>query len=323
MKEENNPVVVAMRAEGNRPDDSWLDNLPIKGIDAQSITVVNCVGNAWERPLNGGEWVTVEDYGNTFYRAKEAQQARILAITPFHPKYGIRTQTLDSIRAMLDAYTGPVDWILTANDNPHKKPYENVVHHHNKAREMVLSGDYDALLSIEADMVVPPDAIDRLLATGADIAYGLYVWRGRKIRKWNTYTEVKMFGGINAARNMDGDHAHDIWGKVIDVAGMGMGCTLIRREVLETLRFRLYEGHEDDWLVEQYGGQMERLGIDPYVYRPGLFCDDYMLALDAQHHGFVQLCDLGVVCGHIYNGDVILWPDPDAPELYREETIRS
>ena len=49
-----------------------------------------------------------------------------------------------------------------------------------------------------------------------------------------------------------------------------------------------------------------------------MVCDDWLLAMDAQHYGFSQRANLGVVCGHI-DGDKVIWPDPDADNFYRVE----
>jgi hypothetical protein len=93
-----------------------------------------------------------------------------------------------------------------------------------------------------------------------------------------------------------------------------MGCTLIRRCVLEQLIFRTHR----------------------------MACCDWGLAMDAQEYGFSQRCDLGVVCGHMTTHNPssvvgatpwvlgvegpprIIWPDPDVEgigKLYRVEYL--
>jgi hypothetical protein len=96
----------------------------------------------------------------------------------------------------------------------------------------------------------------------------------------------------------DPEQAKAAWGKVIDVAGVGTGCTLIKREVLEQIEFRTDEMHPD-------------------VHH------DWVFAYDLQQKGFVQRCDMSVVCGHISMTPFprILWPDPDAPRMYRNDFL--
>jgi len=181
-------------------------------------------------------------------------------------------------------------------DNPHEYPYENVTHNYNVARELVLRMGFDALLTVECDMIIPPDTVDRLAATGADIAYGLYVWRHGR-REWSAYTQLKAQSGKSISK--DPEAARAAWGHVIDVAGVGQGCTLIRRHVLEVIEFSLWPGS------------------------PTIVSSDWLLALDAQRHGFTQRCDLGVVCGHqtYQPWPQVIWPDPDEEDLYRVEAL--
>ena len=72
-----------------------------------------------------------------------------------------------------------------------------------------------------------------------------------------------------------------MWGKVVDTAGVGLGCTLIRRDVLEAIPFRV----KDEWIA-----------------------NDWYFAIDAREKGFIQRHDCSVVCGHI-DGYRTLWPD--------------
>jgi hypothetical protein len=239
---------------------------------------------------------------------------KILCFTPLHPDYGIKQAALDGIMAL--EHDDVLERVFSANDNPFDEPYENIAYQHNKARSMVLQGGYDALLSIEADMIIPPDAIGKLIDANADISYGLYVWRHKKAR-WNAYKTVDLWGGESVSLDHTGEDARAAWGKVIDVAGLGMGCTLISRDTLKRLRFRLHDGSHS-WIEEEHARDFERLRIDPRRERKGMVCDDWLLAMDAQHYGFTQRADCGLICGHITD-EGILWPDVDDKRLYRLE----
>lgn len=220
----------------------------------------------------------------------------ILVFCPMNPNYPrLWGRTMQSIMRMKSDKIGLEFW-FRGHDNPYDYPYENVAHNYNVAREVVLRMGFDALLTIECDMIVPEDTVERLVATEADIAYGLYVWRhGRK--EWSAYTHLSALKGTSISR--DPEAARAAWGKVIDVKGVGQGCTLVRRNVLEKIKFSLWPG------------------------TPQAVCSDWMLALDAQAHGFTQRCDLGLVCGHQAHQPwpQIIWPDPDADDLYRIEAL--
>lgn len=219
---------------------------------------------------------------------------RVLVYCPLAPAAPrLWGQTVTSI--FRQEWDEPIEFMFRANDNPFELAYDNVMHNYNYARRMFLAGGYDALLTVEADMVIPPDALRRLLACDADVSYGLYVFRHTQ-RTWSAYTRLDEYQGRSISQ--DKDAARAAWGTVIDVEGVGMGCTLIRRHVLEHLGFHL----------------------DPVVR---LLACDWLLARDCKRYGYTQRCDLGVVCGHLSYRPYpqILWPDPDYEEMYRVETL--
>lgn len=162
----------------------------------------------------------------------------------------------------------------------------------SEAREYALNNGYDAILFADHDMLLPQDALRRLWATGAPIAYGLYVLRhARDGYRWSAAVSVeeRSWQSLTDWPAL----ARDAWGKVLPVAGMGFGCTLIRREVLKALPMRWYEHAAVDWA----------------------------LALDAQQLHYAQVCDLGVICGH-RSENRIYWPDINQPDFYRVEEIK-
>lgn len=169
-------------------------------------------------------------------------------------------------------------------------PIPAVTRKYQEARRLALAGGYDALLALESDMVIPADALEKLAAfRDVDIAYGLYVLR-RPRRNWNALyglTTNKYF-----SLSDEPDRARSHFGQAIEVSGIGLGCTLVWRNVLEGLDFR---------------------------NRAGTFCD-WTLAQDAAHLGLKQVCDMSVVCGHI-DGNKVLWPDPNEESLCRIEIL--
>lgn len=160
-----------------------------------------------------------------------------------------------------------------------------------QVQALALSQGYDAVLFAESDMILPADALEKLAALDVPIAYGLYAMRLAP-HYWSAYTELTLTRGVSISQQPD--KARAAWGRVIDVVGVGHGCTLVRRDVLETVTFRPHAAAGCDW----------------------------MMSIDAQYYGFRQRCDTSVVCGHIdRDGSTVYWPDPDAPGLVRVEHI--
>lgn len=190
-----------------------------------------------------------------------------------------------------------LDWIMKHGEPPVNDAHVAIAAKYKEAQAQFRRGDWDAMVIIEDDMIIPPDTFPRLISLvtehDAEIGYGLYVWRHGRHR-WNAYLELNAIGGISYSRDID--RCRRDWGRVVDVAGVGMGCTIIGKEAMHDLEFR----------------------------RGGLADADWYMALDAQHAGIVQKCDLGLVCGHMdmEPSPRILWPDPAQDGSTGEEGVR-
>lgn len=189
-------------------------------------------------------------------------------------------------------WEGQLDHLLLNGGDVPDARNANCARKATEARQMALDGGHDAILFADSDMILPPDALQRLWDTGAPIAYGLYVLRhARDGYRWSAAVSVeeRSWQSVSDWPVL----ARDAWGKVLPVAGMGFGCTLVRRPVWEAVPFRWFE-HA---------------------------CTDWALALDAQKYHYAQVCDLGVICGH-RSENRIYWPDIHQPDFYRVEELQ-
>lgn len=173
---------------------------------------------------------------------------------------------------------------------------------YNDGRKRVLDGGYDAMLCIESDMIVPPDALVKLAATEADIAYAPYVFRRRPF-DWSAYSVLRDDALMGWPLSNVPERARLDWGSVVDVDGVGLGCTLIRRHVLEAHPF-VADG------IKHADGTRSH-------------CDWYA-SLAWMNAGYIQKCDLSIPCGHISATNrrgklspCVMWPDPHAPNMVR------
>lgn len=165
------------------------------------------------------------------------------------------------------------------HDDPAAHRYDNITRKYRAIRREFLSGTWDALLTMEDDIQPPPDAVDLLAAVDVDVVYGLTVWRNPP-----HYSSAQVTLQPSGVLNMYPRLLTEQWGKVIDVEGCGLFCTLIHRHVLEALDF----------------------------HRDGAACCDWDFAVDCMRHGFKQAAHTGVLCGHI-GGDRTYWHTNEAP----------
>jgi hypothetical protein len=198
----------------------------------------------------------------------------------FTPVRNLYLNTLVAIHQLV--WPGPLAWMQwRSNSSPDGRV--NVLNAYRLGRALCLTGEWDAMLCVENDIVPPRDALQRLAAVEADVAYGLYCYR-QPGHVWNAYCNGYQLSGKPA-------EARAAWGNVCEVEGYGLGCTLIHRRVLEKIEFRIKPGD-------------------------ALHCDSHF-AEDVKKAGFRQMCDLGVRCGHVVNHYRIVWPDIEQPKLYR------
>lgn len=188
----------------------------------------------------------------------------------FTPTFGdhLRRETVDSVAAL--TFGGTLTHEI-GRFNPYGDgDLRNVTAQYQRARDIFLDGDWDALLTVEHDMVVSGNAAQKLWDDGAGVVYGVYLLRQ---------------GLMLNARSLDGTFYRDKpLADAAIVSGVGLGCTLIRRAVLEAVEFR-----QDD----TYGT-----------------CD-VPFAEDCRAAGIAQIARFDVACGHILD-NLILLPYRDA-----------
>jgi hypothetical protein len=215
---------------------------------------------------------------------------KILLFCPTYTKPGgalaIHGRTQDSIQGLTIPDGVTVDVKISTN-NPRpitgetKQDHENTLYQYRLARRMVLDGDYNALLTIEHDMIVPEDTLIKMLDTDADVVYGLYLFRHmtpvlnclRAVKSDWVDMSITYFPEIAEQGYKQG------W---LECSGSGFGCTLMHRRVLEMIDFRRSDsGHPTP---------------------------DMPFATDCLRNNYKQVCRFDVVCGHIKPDGTVLWP---------------
>lgn len=217
---------------------------------------------------------------------------RVLVVTPLMRELNGKTRLFS--RSLASHYSLDWRWQLDHyqinGGDDYRSPGNTVTKKYQEAQQVFLAGGWDAMLCLEHDNIVPMDALTKLAALDCDVAYGLYVLRhGQKV--WSAITDLDTWSLKSLSD--DANAARAAWGSVVDVAGIGQGCTLIKRHVLEQFPLRNWKGVSCDWA----------------------------LAMDVRAAGLTQRCDLSVIVGHqtLAPSPQTLWPDVNEEKLYRQE----
>src|SRR3990172_3368820 len=204
----------------------------------------------------------------------------VIRVLVFCPTYAllngelaVHSETLSKIHQL--NFSGHFD-VEIGMDNPYPPPdNRNVLHQYRKGRKMVLEGGYDALMTVEHDILVPPDALQLLWDAGAPTAYGIYLFRGFR----NIPNVYRLRGAVRPSMIMYQKRlGQDVQAGVVDTHGAGMGCLLIQRNVLKRVDFRTT-------------AQMT--------------APDFPFAEDCKRLGIRQVAHFGVQCGHIIKGQAL------------------
>tara|TARA_Y100000310_G_C20497840_1_gene722432 strand:- start:47 stop:799 length:753 start_codon:yes stop_codon:yes gene_type:complete len=193
---------------------------------------------------------------------------------------------------------------VNALKGPHDKdPKKTVVDSRNILREEFLKTDFEYFLSLEQDVIPPPNAIKTLLANNARVVSGVYFtlvevnnkaaldpmafvsvtqeWIDKIKAKPDVYkeqyAELKKndFDPKKIKRRLTFEEVKEP--DVIEVNRVGLGCMLIHREVLEKFKFR----------------------YNPTGYDDMTFCSDVL------DNKWKILLDTSVKCKHFINKDEI------------------
>lgn len=160
-----------------------------------------------------------------------------MTVLVFTPTIGdtMRAETVASIEAQKTSV--PFVWEVGYHNPFPGEKMRNVVAQYQRAHQMALEGGYDALLTVEHDMVIPPDAIERLYATDAGVVYGVYMLRhgSHTLNAWQWINKHNIGMSLSMYPKELKEARRRGWAVV---SGVGWGCTLIRRQVLERVVVR-------------------------------------------------------------------------------------
>lgn len=211
----------------------------------------------------------------------------------FTPTYGFELETIAAIFGM--EFDCPRDYHIT-HYNVHSLDEVggarlNVQAAYTRGRDLFLAGDYTHLVIVESDIIPPPDAWLKLKALNKPLALALYCLRPRH-SGGDFLSACPYFGGgdIEESYSFRPEHLAKVKDGASRVSGMGLGCIVIERQVMEAIAFRGIWKQYPDWPFWQ----------------------------DVIAKGFEAWCDFTVRCGHKDSDHRIYWPFGEEPEWFGE-----
>lgn len=177
--------------------------------------------------------------------------------------------------------------VCTTSDNEvaETNSWNSVVRRFQELSDRVVLGNFDYLWIVEADVVVPSDALSRLLGDNVDVAAGImpFHFYEQNNCRFEIHKDMMITGFVlldkNGAPTFDVQilYLKDIKDKMLVGSSEhpifnGTGCILIKKSVLEKIRW-----HWDNKVS----------GFDVYFWK------------DCQLQGFTVVTDGFVVCDHL------------------------
>jgi len=181
-----------------------------------------------------------------------------------------------------------------AVENPEAKEsrIDKIVSARNYLRRYALENDYDYVLFADSDVILPPHAVNMLVATKGDVISGAYL-SAFNLGGKNVIAPV-LFKDLGDGQCQLFTYEGAAVPQVMEVGAAGLGCTLVKRKVLEQVEFRSFGN-------SQTGGE------------------DMAFYVDARAKGFQTHANTLVQCTHRpFPKD-----DPRARAFEWKKTVRS
>ncbi len=111
----------------------------------------------------------------------------------------------------------------------------------NVLRAFFLQSDYTHFLSLESDVVPPPNALKLMLQADKDVvSIPYFVGQNESLRLLGSYLNENN----ELTDYTPGEMFNLMSGELVPITNNGIGCTLIKRHVLEKIEFRIDENSD-------------------------------------------------------------------------------
>jgi len=172
--------------------------------------------------------------------------------------YGKQRYCLDEFQQCLERQTVKADHLFVVNNGesayatllrsrklnavedskPASTRIEKIVNGRNYLRDYALKNNYDYLLMLDSDVMLPNNALEILLSARVDVITGVYLNAFKMSDKTIIAPVVFKDSGNGECQLFTYEYVDAP--KVFDVGAAGLGCTLISKRVLEQIQFHSF-----------------------------------------------------------------------------------
>lgn len=151
----------------------------------------------------------------------------------------------------------------------------NVEQVRNLIAHYTIQNGYDYLFGVDSDIILPKDCLSKMIVHDKDIVTGVYIQRIPGTHTIEVYG-VPPQGGMVHIPYDDLKRHHGL----VEVAGCGFGCVLVKRHVLEGIEYPHF----------QYKSA---------IHHKDTVSEDVYFCMKARDNGFRVWCDTTILCDHI------------------------
>lgn len=135
----------------------------------------------------------------------------------------------------------------------------------NCIRDYFLESDYDYLLLVESDLLLPSNTVERLVASGKEVIGSMY-YIGHPNDPKREPTACLFRTKDGKTERMGREEGWEMFGSgVRPIHGCGIGCTLVSRSVVNQFRFWYHLGHPPKHSDVLFFSDLHNAGITAYV----------------------------------------------------------
>ena len=158
---------------------------------------------------------------------------------------------------------------------------DRIVHSRNVLRKYALENGYDYFLSLEQDVIPPKNVIEQLLQHKKEVITGIY-YMEYAVKKEGKTVGKKILPLLY--KKKDDKNLQQLQPQEVEkeeckpITASGLGCILIKREILEQIKFRYEKDKlvfDDIWFCQD----LEKKGIPLYV-NTAVKCKHLMREMD-------------------------------------------